>query len=192
MHMLVGGISAEKTNGHLGGLHDTRGTSEQASKLRRGHWIRHALVVVAVLVVRPRAWAEQRIISGGGGRYRGDGVSRNGTAGLARGGTKSGLLGNTGGGFLSGSLAFFLFTLAKETGSSRRDTGESGAGGRGAGGHVLMVKNPVGLRGDAPIAIPHSGNVGKSLPRVSMNTIMFSDPHTLDPLGVKHLQKLGL
>jgi hypothetical protein len=98
------------------------------------------------------------------------------------------------GAFSAGALRFFCSRLRKRraAAAATQDTGESGAGGRGAGGHVLTVKNPVGLRGDAPIAIPHSGNVGKSLPRVSMNTIMFSDPHTLDPLGVKHLQKFGL
>jgi hypothetical protein len=34
-HILIGDISAEKTNGHLGSLHGTRGT--KCSKLRRDH-----------------------------------------------------------------------------------------------------------------------------------------------------------
>jgi hypothetical protein len=55
-----------------------------------------------------------------------------------------------------------------------------------------MVETPVGLHGDEPITFPRSVNAGKSLTRVSMNTILFSDPHTLDPLGVKHLQEFAL
>jgi hypothetical protein len=123
-------------------------------------------------------------------------VSRNGAAGLGGGGTTNGLLGDTGGSFAGGSLAFSLGLgvglLATKTVSGRRDTYGSGAAGRGAGDRDRMVENPVGLRGDEPIASHGNGNVGEPLPHVSLNSVLFSDTVTLDSLSVKYLQELGL